>query len=111
MENKIKLGNAVKSARLKMGLTQMELAERIGVSMRTITDLETYRANPQFDTLYQIIRYLNLPVTEFFYPEKKNNKLLEILTEELSDYTEEELRIALCTLKGLHKGLHPEKEQ
>lgn len=110
MEHKIKLGNAIKAARIEKGLTQMDLAEEIGVSLRTITDLETYRANPQFDTLYQIIRYLNLPVTEFFYPEKKNTKLLEILTEELSGYTEEELQIALCVLKGLHNGLHPKKE-
>ena len=66
MEHKIRLGIAVKAARQKLGLTQMELAERVGVSLRTITDMETYQANPQFDTLYQVIHVLHLPVTEIF---------------------------------------------
>ena len=56
MEHKVKLGIAVKAARQKLGLTQIELADRVGVSLRTITDMETYQANPQFDTLYQVIR-------------------------------------------------------
>ena len=111
MEYKVKLGIAVKAARQKLGLTQIELADRVGVSLRTITDMETYQANPQFDTLYQVIRYLNLPVTEFFYPDKPTGKLMEILAEELSNYTEDELRIALSVLRGLHAGLHPSDKQ
>ena len=38
MEHKIRLGTAVKRARQTLGLTQFELAERAGVSLRTITD-------------------------------------------------------------------------
>ena len=54
---------------------------------------------------------MNLPVTEFFYPDKPTGKLMEILAEELSNYTEDELRIALSVLRGLHDGLHPSDEQ
>lgn len=107
MEHKIRLGIAVKAARQKLGLTQMELAERVGVSLRTITDMENYQANPQFDTLYQVIQFLQLPVTEIFYPDKSTNQLMDILADELSDYTENDLRIALSVLHGLKEGLHP----
>lgn len=110
MEHKIKLGIAVKTARQKLGLTQMELAERVGVSLRTITDMETYQANPQFDTLYQVIHFLRLPVTEIFYPDQSTNQLMDILADELSGYTENDLRIALSVLRGLQEGLHPDKK-
>lgn len=110
MEHKIRLGTAVKRARKKLGLTQFELAERVGVSLRTITDMETYQANPQFDTLCQIINYLNLPVTEIFYSDKQSSTTLSLLSDELSNYTDEELRIALSVLRGLHSGLHPDEK-
>ncbi|MCQ4982113.1 MULTISPECIES: helix-turn-helix domain-containing protein [Lachnospiraceae] len=110
MEHKIRLGIAVKAARQKLGLTQMELAERVGVSLRTITDMETYQANPQFDTLYQVIHVLHLPVTEIFYPDKPTGQLMELLVDELSDYTEKDLRIALSVLHGLREGLYPDKK-
>lgn len=43
MEHKVKLGIAVKAARQKLGLTQIELADRVGVSLRTITDWKHIR--------------------------------------------------------------------
>ena len=46
MEHKVKLGIAVKAARQKLGLTQIELADRVGVSLRTITERQTYKADP-----------------------------------------------------------------
>mgnify|MGYP001624611460 CR=1 FL=1 len=111
MEHKIRLGTAVKRARQTLGLTQFELAERAGVSLRTITDLENYQANPQFDTLCQIIDSLNLPVSEIFHQKRQSTKLIGLLVDELSDYTEDELKIALSVLRGLHAGLHPNDKQ
>lgn len=111
MEHKIRLGTAVKKARQTLGITQFELAERAGVSLRTITDLENYQANPQFDTLCQIIDSLNLPLSEIFYQKKESTKLMGLLTDELSSYTEDELEIALSVLRGLHAGLHPNNKK
>lgn len=111
VEHKIRLGTAVKKARQTLGITQFELAERAGVSLRTITDLENYQANPQFDTLCQIIDSLNLPLSEIFYQKKESTKLMGLLTDELSSYTEDELEIALSVLRGLHAGLHPNNKK
>lgn len=39
------LGDAVKRARSELGLTQNEVAERIGVDVRTILNIENYKGN------------------------------------------------------------------
>ena len=46
-----RLGDAVKEARMELDLSQNTLAERSHVSLRTISDIENYKANPRFDSL------------------------------------------------------------
>ena len=53
MDRKEKLGIAVKTERLRRNMTQTELSQKAGVSLRTITDVEKYRGNPRYDTMYQ----------------------------------------------------------
>lgn len=110
MDRKEKLGIAVKTERLRRNMTQTELSKKAGVSLRTITDVEKYRGNPRYDTMYQLIRYLDLPVTEFFYPEHDSH-LINVIAEELSNYSPEDLQVAFSVLKGLYNGLHPEKNK
>ncbi len=40
-----RLGDAVKEARMELDLSQNTLAERSHVSLRTISDIENYKAN------------------------------------------------------------------
>ena len=110
MDRKEKLGIAVKTEGLRRNMTQTELSQKAGVSLRTITDVEKYRGNPRYDTMYQLIRYLNLPVTEFFYPEHDSH-LINVIAEELSNYSPEDLQVAFSVLTGLYNGLHPEKNK
>ena len=110
MDRKEKLGIAVKTERLRRNMTQTELSQKAGVSLRTITDVQKYRGNPRYDTMYQLIRYLDLPVTEFFYPEHDSH-LINVIAEELSNYSPEDLQVAFSVLTGLYNGLHPEKNK
>ena len=101
MDQKIKLGDAVKRERDRRGMTQMQLADATGVSLRTITDVESYEANPRFDTLCQLIQYLRIPVHEIFYSDKEPRIVYQILCNELSQYSEDDLKIAREVLVGL----------
>lgn len=47
---KKKLGYTVRSERERLGLSQSSLAERAGVSTRTISDIETCNGNPELAT-------------------------------------------------------------
>lgn len=49
--------------RLRLGLTQQEVAELSGVSVRLLRELEAGRANPGLRQLKQIANVLNLTLT------------------------------------------------
>lgn len=48
-------GRLLKQARADAGLTQAELARRLGTSQSVVARLESGRANPRFDTLKRAI--------------------------------------------------------
>ena len=63
------LGNIVRKERIKAGLTQYELAERVGIDPRTILKIENHRGNPKMEVLYPLIRALNIDANLVFYPD------------------------------------------
>ena len=102
------LGNAVKKARNELGLTQSNVADRIGIDPRTVLNIENYKANPKTEVLYPLVRTLNIDPWEIFYPElqQKNSALrqVQILLLECSDDEIESLlpifRAALSVMKS-----------
>lgn len=63
------LGDAVKRARGKSGLTQSEVADAANVDVRTVLNIENYKGNPKMEVLYPLIRVLKIDTKEVFYPE------------------------------------------
>lgn len=104
------LGDSVKAGRTKMGLTQSELAHKMGLALRTVADIENYEANPRFDTLCKVVDYMNIP--DIFLKNEnadKESTLLAIINEELACFSEDELAVAVKVIEGLREGLHPKK--
>ena len=56
------LGKMIKKRRLDLGLTQESLANKSGVSLATIQNIEVQNANPSINLLYQILNPLNLEI-------------------------------------------------
>lgn len=54
------LAEIVRSARADLGLTQQELADRIGVGRLLVVQIESGKANPTLDNMLLIIGALNL---------------------------------------------------
>lgn len=52
--------------RAEHGLTQEELAERVGVSRQAINALETERHDPSLDLAYKLAAAFALPVEQVF---------------------------------------------
>jgi transcriptional regulator with XRE-family HTH domain len=63
---KIHLGRAVLAARKRSGLTQEALAERIGRSTESVSNIERHVHLPTLETLDALGQALAMPVTEFF---------------------------------------------
>ena len=64
MEEKENLGQYIAKRRKYMGLTQEELAEKVGVSKSAIAKWETNRGLPDRDNLKILSVAINIPVEE-----------------------------------------------
>ncbi|MBE7123483.1 helix-turn-helix transcriptional regulator [Bacillus cereus] len=64
--------NIVKELRLKHGITQQELADKVFVSSRTIISLEKQKYNPSVLLAYRISAVFNLSIEEVFIFEEDN---------------------------------------
>ena len=96
------LGDVVKATRKSRHLSQEALAERIGVCKRTIIDIESNTGNPKFEVLYPLVRELDLPLYQLFYPDVKENlELKNVLMQEVSSCSEYEMRVILTMVKSL----------
>ena len=62
------LGTVIRKAREEQGLSQASLAEKLGIDVRTIINIENFRGNPKFEVLYPLITALRIPADRIFYP-------------------------------------------
>ena len=60
---KKELGQIIKERRSVMSLQQKELAEYTGLSVVTLSQIENGNANPSFETLSEILYYLDLEIS------------------------------------------------
>lgn len=105
------LGDVVRTTRKSRHLSQEALAEKIGVCKRTIIDIESNTGNPKFEILYPLVRELDLPLYQVFYPEVEENLgLKNILMQEVSSCSEYEMRVILSMVKSLRCTLRNEEQ-
>lgn len=104
------LANVIKKARLELGLTQEQVAEKSDTDVRTIINLEQGRGNPKLTTLFPLIRILKIDAREIF---DENAKLdapairhLRLLIDECS---EEEAVTLFTVLESVLNALRSNK--
>jgi len=71
------LQNRVKIARIQAGLTQQQLADKIGVTRQTISLIEKASYNPTLKLCLDICHALHKTLDEVFWVEKENNEYEE----------------------------------
>ncbi len=67
-EHSYALGDAMKRARVRLDMTQSEVAEAANVDVRTVLNIENNRGNPKFQVLNSLIKALNIDAREIFNP-------------------------------------------
>lgn len=65
-------GMALSRERIKRGLTQAELAERMGTTVRVISHFEREVKNPPAETVKKLADALGISLERLLYPDKKN---------------------------------------
>lgn len=59
------IGQVIRNARKKAGLTQNQLAESIGMSEKNLGNIENGRQFPQVNNFLHLIEFLNIPLSDF----------------------------------------------
>ncbi len=56
------VGLAIRMARVEQGLTQAQLASKLGVSRQWLIDIERGRGNPSYDSMFRIAEKMGFSV-------------------------------------------------
>lgn len=91
--NQQKIGTFLKELRNGKRLTQDQLAEKLGVSRRTVSRWETGSNMPDLDILIEMADYYEVDLRELLDGERKSGKMDKELEEtvlKVADYSNEE---------------------
>ena len=74
----------LRNLRIQRGLTQMELAEKLGTSQSSITSWESNRREPDFATIRKLASFFNVPMVALL-PSDDNvdEDYINVVTESL----------------------------
>ena len=88
--DQVKIGRFIQECRKKVGLTQMQLAERLGITDRAVSKWETGRALPDSSIMMELCKILKITVNDLLngevvtldnYNEKTEKILVELVKQ------------------------------
>lgn len=68
------IGENIRRNREKRGMTQKDLAEKVGITLGAISQIEAGKTGKKFDTLRDICISLNVSADEILNLEKENSR-------------------------------------
>lgn len=95
----IKLGNRIRELQKIKGVSQLELAYDMDMSMNTISGIELGKISPKIDTLKKIAEKLNINIGELFEffetppQDKTTRKKIEEIANKLKPYNKDFLEL------------------
>jgi transcriptional regulator with XRE-family HTH domain len=101
-EAEVQIGSRLRSLRTEQGYSIRALAEKCGLSANTLSLLEHNRTSPSVNTLSQLARGLEVPITTFFEEAKPKHGLVHQQKGQRP-----QIRFAHGTLEKLGEGLPP----
>lgn len=105
------LGTVIRKAREEQGLSQAALAEKLGIDVRTIINIENFRGNPKFEVLFPLVTTLRIPADRLFYPVSgTSGDYKQQLLWELQNLSDLEARSLLPVISQLIKLIQNNSE-
>ena len=101
VENR-QLGDAIRSARMRKGLTQEALAELLDITPIHLKNMESSRRNPSVPLLFALMELLDLSVDALVFPERQEGGVLH--TDGLSEAEVEALTRLVDVMRQKSKG-------
>ena len=104
MDEFTQLGNAIKEARLKKGMSQEALAEALDISPTHVKHMESGHRRPSVEKLFQIAKLLDMSVDSVIF--KKDSKEAPVARElgiAISSCTDREKQVLLDVATAMRK--------
>jgi transcriptional regulator with XRE-family HTH domain len=103
------VGRNIYNKRKRLGLTQEELAERIGIGQQSLSRMEKGRIAPKFERLQIIADTLECPVTDLFREDDGDTSaLVERIADMLQGLDARRRELVFSHVEGLVKILKEE---
>ena len=102
--DQIKIGGFLKDLRKEKGITQEQLAEKLGVSGRTISRWETGNNMPDISLLVEIAEYFDVSIPEIIKGKRKSEDMKEEtkeVAETMSDYAKAEKEQLVKSIRNM----------
>ena len=100
------IGNKLKQARLKSGLSQIQLAEKVGLSEKHVSNIERGQNFPSLDTFFRLCEVFDLSLLDFGINIKcKTNENRDILMYKIFSANDIKLSAYKTTLETLDNVL------
>ena len=77
-------GQFIKAAREKAGMTQKELADKLGIPYQSVSQWERNTRNPKYDTIRRIATALGVEWTDLVPEEEQGKQVIDQFKEKLS---------------------------
>ena len=106
-------GQAMKQARNAKGMTQAQLAEKVGLVSKTVTNIESQKQPPSFVSFVRIVTFLNMSVDGFLFKreqEKDDNGRRKHIDVLLASMGEKQLMVMEATAEALIRGMEMDAE-
>lgn len=113
LDDKKYIGKKIKEYRIKNGMTQAELAEKVDIGTKQISRIEVAEFYPSLSTFLKIVEVLNIDLKDFVNnnpqtEDKTKNKLINIIynaTKEELDFYDRLLTFANDEVAEVKKNI------
>lgn len=82
MENAINIGDNIRKVRKAHGLSQIELAERVGVAPITIRQYENGKRSPKLETIAKLAQALDVSIVDLFPDALDSDEAWQFLSQQ-----------------------------
>ncbi len=93
------LGNAIRTARINMNLTQEQVAEMVDISPIHFKHLESEHRMPSIEVLFKLCDVLNLSLDNLLFVSKKNRPILQDINNYAHKCTDKQLQVILAAMQ------------
>ncbi|EKM18593.1 TPA: helix-turn-helix transcriptional regulator [Vibrio harveyi] len=97
------LNENIKRLREEKGVTQIEIAQAVGTSAKTVMNWESGKTEPKASELLMIAKRLGVSVNEVLgQEESKHEKLLEKISSAIDGFNDSEIESLSIMIEGLY---------